>query len=73
VATIVDHVIPLAHDGPDEDWNTRNLCAEHHLGVTAQQFGHQAPPAARGVGRSGRPTSPDHPWNAARSSGSAER
>ena len=29
LADIVDHTIPLAKRGPDEDWNTRNLCREH--------------------------------------------
>ncbi|WP_172593186.1 HNH endonuclease [Altererythrobacter sp. B11] len=64
-ATRVDHVIPLAHDGPDEDCNTRNLCEPHHLEVTAEQFGH-AVPRHRGVGRDGRPTNPEHAWNLAR-------
>jgi 5-methylcytosine-specific restriction protein A len=66
VATRVDHKIPLAHDGPDEDWNTRNLCEAHHLEVTAEQFGHQTPKHC-GVGRDGRPTAPGHAWNQPRS------
>lgn len=65
VATVVNHIIPLAHGGTDFDANTENLCAEHDTKVTAEQFGHQTP-QDRGVGRDGRPTSPDHPWNQAR-------
>ncbi|PTQ12947.1 HNH endonuclease [Sphingomonas oleivorans] len=63
IATVVDHIVPLALGGSDEDSNTRNLCGAHHLEVTAEQFGHRAPIKARGVSRSGRPTAPDHPWN----------
>ncbi|WP_306286347.1 HNH endonuclease signature motif containing protein [Sphingomonas sp. Ant20] len=63
VATVVDHINPLALGGSDEDENTRNLCDPCHLDVTAEQFGHAAPIHARGVNASGRPTSPDHPWN----------
>jgi 5-methylcytosine-specific restriction protein A len=66
LATVVNHKTPLAFGGSDEDHNTENLCAECDAEVTAQQFGHHAPAPARGIGRSGRPTSPDHPWNAAR-------
>lgn len=40
VATVVDHIIPLAHGGSDEDENTRNLCHDCHEAVTAEQFGH---------------------------------
>ncbi|QUT04830.1 hypothetical protein KFK14_17605 [Sphingobium phenoxybenzoativorans] len=45
------------------DSNTRNLCDDCHDEVTAEQFGHAAPIKAVGVGRDGRPTSADHPWN----------
>lgn len=38
-AVVVDHEKPLAHGGPDIDENTRNLCAECHRRVTAEQFG----------------------------------
>lgn len=38
-AEFVDHIVPLALGGSDEDSNTRNLCAEHHDEVTRQQFG----------------------------------
>lgn len=39
IATVVDHIIPLAHGGSDQDINTRNLCDDHHRHVTAEQFG----------------------------------
>jgi len=41
VATVVNHIIPLAHGGSDEDENTENLCAECDKVVTAEQFGHK--------------------------------
>ena len=49
IATIVDHTIPLAHGGTDEDENTRNLCDEHNLKRTAEQFGHKAPKPQTGL------------------------
>lgn len=63
LAAIVNHIIPLAQGGPDTDENTENLCGPCDKIVTAEQFGHAAPIEARGVGRDGRPTSADHPWN----------
>lgn len=63
LADIVDHVVPLALGGSDEDENTRNLCKEHADKATAEQFGFTAPIEGKGIGRDGRPTSPDHPWN----------
>lgn len=62
LATKVDHITPLAKGGNDEDGNTRNLCAEHHRIVTAQQFGHATTQQARGCDRAGRPIDPTHPW-----------
>jgi len=62
-ATVVDHVVPLALGGSDDDDNTRNLCDACHLAVTREQFGHVL--TNRGVDRTGRPTSLDHPWNRA--------
>jgi len=44
-ATVVDHAIPLAKGGSDDDGNTRNLCAECHRRVTAEQFGTRYRPA----------------------------
>jgi len=66
LATRVDHIQPLALGGEDVDENTRNLCEPCHDIVTAEQFGHAAPIEARGIGRDGRPTDIDHPWNRAR-------
>ncbi|WP_246346729.1 HNH endonuclease [Sphingomonas endophytica] len=68
-ATIVDHIVPLAHGGSDEDDNTRNVCAEHSRKVTAEQFGHQTWSGERGVNASGRPTGADHAWSQAGSPG----
>lgn len=39
LATVVDHIKPLALGGTDEDKNTRNLCDPCHDEVTAEQFG----------------------------------
>lgn len=41
-ASVVDHIIPLAHGGSDEDENTRNLCDPCHAIRTAEQFGFKA-------------------------------
>jgi len=41
IATVVDHITPLALGGDDSDANTRNLCDDHHREVTATQFGYQ--------------------------------
>lgn len=67
VAVVVNHKIPLARGGEDVDENTENLCKQHDDEVTARQFG-RADPADRGVDASGRPTNPNHPWNAPRRS-----
>lgn len=40
-ADVVDHVVPLAHGGPDTDDNTRNLCGPCHVEATADQFGYK--------------------------------
>jgi 5-methylcytosine-specific restriction protein A len=63
LATVVNHIVPLARGGADTDENTENLCDEHDAIVTAEQFGKAEPVKARGIGRDGRPTSSDHPWN----------
>lgn len=63
LATVVDHVTPLALGGSDEDSNTRNLCDPHHKQVTAEQFGHVATPHLRGCDAAGRPIDPAHPWS----------
>lgn len=41
LATVVDHIRPLALGGSDEDSNTRNLCDPCHDEVTREQFGHR--------------------------------
>lgn len=48
-ATVVNHKIPLTHDGPDTDENTENLCKQHDLEVTAKQFGYKKPRQAIGA------------------------
>lgn len=42
-ATVVDHIVPLAHGGDDSDGNTRNLCKACNAKATAEQFGLRAP------------------------------
>ncbi len=71
VATVVDHIKPLAHGGPDDDANTRNLCRPCDLETTAEQFGHQVRRSRPGVGEDGRPLDRDHPWAAPRPATSA--
>ena len=63
LATVVDHKQPLARGGQDVDENTRNLCDPCHDEVTAEQFGQAQRVDGKGIGRDGRPTSADHPWN----------
>ncbi|RYG79405.1 MAG: HNH endonuclease [Alphaproteobacteria bacterium] len=41
VADVIDHIVPLAQGGTDDDANTRPLCHEHHKARTAEQFGHR--------------------------------
>ena len=53
LASTVDHIIPLSQGGPDTDVNTRNLCDEHNLKRTAEQFGLKAP--RQRIGRDGWP------------------
>lgn len=55
LATIVDHTIPLSKGVPDTDENTRNLCDDHNLKRTAEQFDLKAP--RRQVGIDGWPLS----------------
>jgi 5-methylcytosine-specific restriction protein A len=43
IAKVVNHIIPLAHGGSDEDENTENLCRPCDLIVTAEQFSYKAP------------------------------
>lgn len=44
-ATVVDHIVPLALGGADEDANCRALCDECHRKRTAEQFGRRHRPA----------------------------
>lgn len=41
-SVIVDHIIPLAHGGTDDESNLRGLCAVCHEAVTREQFGYWA-------------------------------
>ena len=63
IATVVDHIVPLALGGSDEDVNTRNLCDVHHRGVTAEQFGKVRSAGLGGCDVQGRPIDPAHPWS----------
>jgi 5-methylcytosine-specific restriction protein A len=56
VATVVDHIVPLALGGSDDDANTRNLCDPCHLEVTAEQFGLTRGPSIVGTDSDGWPT-----------------
>jgi len=42
LATIVNHIIPLAHGGEDVDENTENLCKSCDDIVTAEHFNRKA-------------------------------
>lgn len=44
LATVVDHIKPLAHGGTDDDSNTRNLCDDCNRDATAEQFGYRKRP-----------------------------
>lgn len=66
LATVVNHIVPLARGGEDVDENTENLCTKHDAEVTAKQFSKAQPVEGKGVGVDGRPASPDHPWNRSR-------
>lgn len=63
LATVVNHKVRLADGGLDVDENTENLCKRHDDEVTAAQAGKRLAVEGKGVDRSGRPTSGDHPWN----------
>ncbi|MDR5776531.1 MULTISPECIES: HNH endonuclease signature motif containing protein [unclassified Caballeronia] len=41
VSVVVDHIVPLAHGGTDDESNLRGLCAACHDEVTRQQFGYR--------------------------------
>lgn len=63
VATIVNHIVPLAHGGSDDDENTENLCRPCDRVVTAEQFNLTRSGGLGGCDLSGMPTDPGHPWN----------
>lgn len=52
VADVIDHIVPLAQGGTDDDSNTRPLCHAHHRERTAEQFGHKV---KREIGAGGWP------------------
>lgn len=53
LATVPDHIIPLAKGGTDHDSNIRCLCADCHDEVTRQEFGWK--PKAPTIGVDGWP------------------
>jgi 5-methylcytosine-specific restriction protein A len=63
-AVVVDHIKPLALGGSDDDSNTRNLCGEHHLEVTAEQFDQRRPTI--GVDSGGWPVERERQWRPTR-------
>lgn len=70
LADKVDHIVPLAQGGSDEDDNTRNLCDDCHVAVTAEQFGFAS--VEKGVDVNGRPTLANHPWNVSHRGGGSK-
>jgi 5-methylcytosine-specific restriction protein A len=52
LASVPDHIIPLAQGGTDTDNNVRCLCDECHRKRTAEQFGMKYRPA---IGKDGWP------------------
>jgi 5-methylcytosine-specific restriction enzyme A len=52
-ATVVNHIVPLAHGGLDLDDNTENLCGPCDEIATAKQFGYRV---RREFGADGWPT-----------------
>lgn len=59
---IADHITPLAKGGTGERSNYQLLCQVCSDAKTLADKGQAAKPRG-GVGRDGRPTSADHPWN----------
>jgi 5-methylcytosine-specific restriction protein A len=55
IATVPDHIVPLAKGGEDVDSNIRCLCAKHHDQVTREEFGHRKRVT---IGADGWPVSP---------------
>jgi 5-methylcytosine-specific restriction enzyme A len=61
--TIADHIVPLAKGGTGERSNYQLLCADCALAKDARDAGRGESIGGKGIGRDGRPTSADHPWN----------
>lgn len=59
---IADHIVPLSRRGTGARSNYQLLCTDCSDAKTLADKG-AAARAAGGVDRSGRPTSPTHPWN----------
>jgi len=62
---IADHIVPLAKGGTGERSNYQLLCQDCSDAKTLADKGMTARPSG-GVDRTGRPTSPSHPWNSQR-------
>ena len=65
IGKIADHIKPLAQGGTGERSNYQLLCQDCSDAKTLAEKGAIGRPAG-GVGRDGRPTSADHPWNRGR-------
>ena len=63
VGTIADHIVPLAKGGDASRSNYQLLCQSCSDAKTAADKGVSPARRGRGIGRDGRPISPDHPWN----------
>ncbi|WP_422058626.1 HNH endonuclease [Sphingomonas sp.] len=72
LAERVNHIVPLAHGGSDEDDNTENLCRPCDIEVTADQFGFDQAEGRGRIDQAGRPTHPDHPWAGVRPPGGSK-
>jgi 5-methylcytosine-specific restriction protein A len=60
--TIADHIKPLSRGGTGERSNYQLLCQPCSDAKTAADKGASVI-RGKGIGRDGRPTSKDHPWN----------
>ena len=63
LGTYADHIKPIAKGGTGERTNYQLLCKPCHDAKSLADKGVSATVLIKGVDRSGRPTSPDHPWN----------
>jgi len=62
LGTIADHIIPLSRGGTGDRSNYQLLCKDCSDEKTARDAGRSAKRGG-GVGRDGRPTDANHPWN----------